>query len=164
MTSCFSARRSCARLPDQEAIARRQTTTWMTQMASISTAEDECPLRPAESWPRTSKRRKHHDRCDRGDDRKRSAHCPDHGQPQLGCHSSSDGRLCCGTVRSDLPRQTHLVAHRRSLERQNQASSVKPGEGASRRVRESAPVMGKQLRVKQLTALPQANVGMCRSC
>src|SRR6476646_9783524 len=41
--SRFSPCRSWGRLPSHEAMARRQTTTWMTQMASISTAETSAP-------------------------------------------------------------------------------------------------------------------------
>ena len=152
------------RLPDQEAIARRQTTTWMTQMASIRAAESECSHRPASPGPAPANDGNIDDRCGRGDDRKRSTHCPDLGQPQLGCHSSRDGRLCCSPVRSDLPRWTRVVAHGRSIERQNQASSVKPGERSEPSSTGIGACDGQQLRVKQLKVLPQASVGMCRSC
>ena len=41
--SCFSPCRSWTRFPSQEAMARRQTATWMTQMTSMSAAETSAP-------------------------------------------------------------------------------------------------------------------------
>src|SRR4029453_5277019 len=49
--SRFSARRSCTRLPSQDAIARRQTPTWIKQMASMRAVETSAPTAQTSPGP-----------------------------------------------------------------------------------------------------------------
>ncbi len=53
--SCFSARRSCGRSPSQDAIARRHTTTWIRQTASIAAADTSAPTAQTSPGPAPAK-------------------------------------------------------------------------------------------------------------
>ena len=76
---------------------------------------DERSNRPSQTGPSIAERREDGDRCRRSYDRQQTTCCPDLGQSQVRRHSSRNGRLCGGPVRSDLPRRVLIVAHARSL-------------------------------------------------
>ena len=121
--SCFSARRSCTRLPSQDAIAPPDGNLDHTD-GQHERRGDERSHRPSESWSSTGERWEHDDCCSSGDDRNDSTHGPDLGEPEVRRHTSRDRRLCGGTVRSDLPRRILILAHGGSIDLRALAASV----------------------------------------